>query len=203
MLEETSPYPIRIRGELTDPPGRGLWLIKWLLLIPHIFVLAFLGLAFFMLSVIAFFAILITGKYPRSIFDFNVGVLRWSWRVGFYGYQALGTDRYPPFSLEPMDDYPADLQVDYPETLSRGLVLVKWWLLVIPHAIIVGIFQGGSNSSGLAPLLAVISAIIVLFTGEYPKDLFNLVIGMNRWTYRVYGYAGLMRDEYPPFSLSD
>jgi len=203
MPEETLPYPIRIRGELTDPPGRGLWLIKWLLLIPHIFVLALLGFAFFMLSVVAFFAILINGKYPRGIFDFNVGVLRWSWRVGFYGYQALGTDRYPPFSLEPMDDYPADLYVEYPETLSRGLVLIKWWLLVIPHAIIVGIFQGGGNSSGLAPLLAVISAVIVLFTGEYPKDLFNLVMGMNRWTYRVYGYTGLMRDEYPPFSLSD
>ena len=57
--------------------------------------LAFLWIALFVLPVIAFFAILLTGKYPRAIFDFNLGVLKWTWRVGFYSYNALGTDRYP------------------------------------------------------------------------------------------------------------
>ena len=154
--------------------------------------------------IIAFFAILFTGKYPRGLFDFNAGVLRWSWRVGFYSYQALATDKYPPFSLEPDDDYPADLTIEYPEKLSRGLVLVKWWLLAIPQYIIVSIFMGGGEGAGgLVFVLAIIAAIVLLFTGKYPESIFKLVVGMNRWAFRVYAYASLMTDEYPPFRLWD
>jgi len=198
-------YPVSVRGELTEPPSNALWLIKWLLAIPHYIILSFLLIAFLVAWVIAFFAILFTGKYPKGLFDFNVGVLRWSWRVGFYSYQALATDKYPPFTLESVDDYPADLEVVYPENLSQGLVLVKWWLLAIPHYIIVGLFQGGGGEGGggLVSILAIIAAIILLFTGKYNKDIFDLVIGMNRWSYRVAGYVFLMTDEYPPFRLQD
>ncbi|MFQ5860857.1 MAG: DUF4389 domain-containing protein [Dehalococcoidia bacterium] len=202
---EQPAYPVVITGEKDAELNRWLPLVKWLLAIPHYIVLFFLWIALVILTIIAFFAILFTGRYPKGIFDFNVGVLRWSWRVGFYTYQALGTDRYPPFSLEERD-YPANLEVKYPERLSRGLVLVKWWLLAIPHYLVVGIFTGGAGyrqGGGLISLLVLFAAVALLFTRRYPRDIFDLVLGMNRWVYRVAGYALLMTDRYPPFRLSE
>lgn len=199
---ETS-YPVSVEGQLDPNLSRWLWLVKPVLAIPHYIVLFFLWVAFAVLWVVAFFAILFTGKYPRGMFDFNVGVLRWTWRVGFYVFGVFGTDRYPPFSLKPLE-YPATLDVEYPEKLSRGLVLVKWWLLAIPHYIVVGILHGGwgPRSGGLNAVLVLFAVVVLLFTGRYPVSLFDLVIGFNRWAFRVAAYASLMRDEYPPFRLS-
>jgi hypothetical protein len=204
-MAKSKTYPVSVKGELSLPPANGWWLLKWLLAIPHYIVLMFLWVAFVVVCVIAFFAILFTGKYPRGLFDFNAGVLRWSWRVGFYSYSALGTDKYPPFSLEPDKGYPADLEIAYPRKLSRGLVLVKWWLLAIPHYIVIGMMQGGQGGrgGGLLLILVLIAGIVLLFTGKYPKDIFKLVVGINRWAYRVSAYAALMTDEYPPFRLWD
>ncbi|MHB8105375.1 MAG: DUF4389 domain-containing protein [Dehalococcoidales bacterium] len=230
-----SAYPVDIKGDLSAPPERGWWLIKWLLAIPHYIILVFLAIAFVVVAIIAFFAILFTGKYPRGLFKFNSGVLRWGWRVSFYSYGALATDKYPPFSLEPDPSYPADIEIPYPEKFSRGLALVKWWLLAIPHYIIVGVFMGGwtwgmhwggtpaqswdwqigdqvvhmdkwqtsSGGTNLILVLAIFAAIYLMFTARYPKDIFKLVMGFNRWVFRVAAYASLMTDEYPPFRLWD
>ena len=143
-------YPLEIRGDLSPELSRWLWLVKWILAIPHIIVLIFLSIAFIVLTIVAFFAILITARYPRGMFNFNVGVMRWWWRVAFYAIGPLGTDRYPPFSLASDDDYPADLSVDYPERLSRVKVLFKWWLLAIPHYAVILFFAGAGNLLGNA-----------------------------------------------------
>jgi Domain of unknown function (DUF4389) len=225
-------YPVQLTGHLDTPLSRGLWIVKWLLAIPHFIVLAFLWFAFVAVTIIAGFAILFTGRYPRSWFRFNVGVLRWNWRVTFYAYSALGTDRYPPFTLA-KTNYPADFDVDYPERLSHGLVLVKWWLLAIPHLVVTAILggsalwwwgwtgrmwfgqswggqpwggvPGGANVWGpgvsLVGLLVFIAGVILLFSGRYQRPLFDFIMGLNRWVYRVIAYTALMRDEYPPFRL--
>jgi hypothetical protein len=192
--------PVTVEGWI-DAPSRWLWLVKWLLALPHLIVLTFLWLAFAVLTVVAGVSIAVTGRYPRSIFDFNAGVLRWTWRVQLYAF-TLSTDRYPPFSLGVEPEYPARLEVEYPEQLSRGLVWVKWWLLAIPQYLIVAAFNGGVGPHlGLIGVLSLVAGVTLAATGAYPEGIFGFVMGLHRWTWRVLAYAALMRDEYPPFRL--
>lgn len=210
-------HPLTLTAHLDSRLSRWMWLVKWFLAIPHVIALAFLWVAFVVLTFVAAVAIVFTGSYPRGIFDFNVGVLRWSWRVSHYASTGgLGTDRYPPFTLQPAPGDLATLDVAYPERLSRGLVFVKW-LLALPHVIIVAILAGGSvrwfafdgdsvgfdptGGGGLLGLLGLIAGFALLFTGRYPRALFDLIIGLNRWVYRTVVYLALMTDEYPPFRL--
>jgi hypothetical protein len=137
--------------------------------------------------------ILFRQKYPRWWFDWNLELLRFSNRIGVY--LALMDDRYPS------TDEPQAVALDFPypdakQGLNRWLPLVKWFL-AIPHYIVLAFLW----------LAAVVSVIItwfaILFTGRYPRRLFDFVLGVFRWTNRVVGYAFiLVTDQYPPFRLS-
>ena len=213
MTRSHGTSPLHLTG-LIEPDGSSWrWLGKWLLAIPHFVVLSFLWIGFVLSTVVAGIAILVTRRYPRRIFDFNVGVLRWSWRVSFYAFSALGTSQYPPFSLAEHLDYPATLELEYPERFSRGLVLIKSWLLAIPHYLIVAIPLGAiwsvstddgdgllyASADGLLGLLVLFATAALLFTTRQPQPLYDFVLASNRWAFRVVAYAGLMTDAYPPF----
>jgi len=211
----TTPQPamatVRLDGTLDPRLSRWLWLVKMVLAIPHFVILAALWIPFILTTLFAGIAILTTGHYPRRLFDFNVGILRWNWRVGFYVYAALGTDKYPPFSLAPRADYPAHFDVAYDSRLSRKLVLLKW-LMAVPHILIVALIMGtllsfvprtdvSTAAFSVLNVLVVIAGIVLLITATYPRPLFDLLIGINRWVYRVVAYVAFMHDEYPPFRL--
>ncbi len=135
--------PVVMSAVLDPGLSRWLWLVKWFLALPHLVVLAFLWAVFVVLTVVAGFTILFTGSYPRAIFDFNVGVLRWSWRVGYYATSGAWAPTATRPSASPSSPTtPPTLDVAYPGPLSRGLVLVKW-LLGFPHYVIVAILVGG------------------------------------------------------------
>ncbi|MDT5143968.1 MAG: hypothetical protein QOI79_3331 [Mycobacterium sp.] len=186
--------PVRVRGDL-DAPSRWLWLFKWCVLaVPHYPILILLYLAYPLATVLAGLTILFTGRYPRPLFDFNVGVLRWSWRVMNYRFPMNSTDKYPPFTLASRPGYPGDLEVDYPERLTNWAVLVKW-LLAIPQILICWAMEP------LLQLLCVIAPFWLLFTGTIPRGMSGLLLGIVRWRYRVAVYVSLMRDEYPPFRM--
>ena len=185
-------YPVRYDVEYPEELSRWLIFVKLLLAIPHFIILWALGIAAGVMGFIAFFAILFTKRYPRGLFDFVVNVNRWSANVD--AYTGLLRDEYPPFSWEP-GQYAVTYEVDYPEKLNRWLPLVKWWLLAIPHYILL-------FALGIAAFVVYIIAwFAILFTKRYPRGLFDFTVGYTRWEYRVNAYAGLLRDEYPPFSL--
>jgi hypothetical protein len=197
-------YPLRVEARRDQTLSRGLWLVKWLLLIPHYLSLLVLWTGMVVLTLVAYLAVLFTGRYPAAIRAYNVGVLRWSWRVGYYGYQALGTDRYPPFTLADTPDYPARLRFTEDGPPRRWLPLVAW-LLAIPHLIVLGALNGAASRAGtplsVTLVVLLVAAVALLFTGRYPNGLYQLLVGLARWNLRVLAYLILLPRQYPPLRL--
>ena len=187
-------YPVELVGEYQERVNRFLWLIKWILLIPHIIVLWLVSIPVIITTPLSWLAVVILGRYPSFLWSYHAGLLRWNWRINFYSYEAGNTDQYPPFSFGPRDEYPADLIIEYPESSSRLTGFFRW-LLIIPHWIITAILQE------IVGILVLFALVLVLFTGRYPEGMFNIIMGINRWIYRVSAYGWLLVDDYPPFSF--
>lgn len=192
-----SSYPARL--DLRGPEEIRNWrpLVNWLLGIPQLLVANALRSLAQVLLLIAFFAVLFTKRIPRGLFDTITMTYRYRWRV--LSFVLWMRESYPPFDFTPaaQDDGadPASVSVDYPAELNRWLPLVKW-LLAIPHYMVLVFLYLGGVAVGLIAFFA------VLFTGRYPEGMRSYLVGLARWSLRVRSYAGLLRDEYPPFSLT-
>ncbi len=191
MEAQAPAYPLRFEVEYAEECSRWLIFVKWLLALPHFLILYALSIVASVVTLLAFFAVLFTKRYPRGLFDLVVNVNRWNANVT--AYVGLFRDEYPPFSWEP-NQYAVTYEVDYPEVLNRWLPLIKW-LLAIPHVIVLYFLYIG------AFVAWVIAWFAILFTKRFPRGLFNFIVGVLRWNYRVNAYTNLLRDEYPPFSL--
>ena len=191
-------YPVRFDVEYPEKLSRllnNIPYLKAILLIPHIIVLLVMWIIAGVLGFIAWWAILFTARYPRGLFDFVVNVQRWGLNV--YGYNAMMRDEYPPFSGDDGKYPPASYSVQYPDRLSRLLNNIPYLksVLLIPHIIVLIFLLIGSA------VVTFIAWWAILFTGRYPRGLFDYSVGVLRWSTRVSAYSSMLTDEYPPFSL--
>jgi hypothetical protein len=183
-------YPVYLDIEHQEEYSRFMPLIKWLLAIPHYLVLLVLGIGALFVVIISFFAVLFTGRYPRGMFDYMVGVHRWALRV--VAYTDLMVDPYPPFTLADDPDYPVQFDIEYPEFVNRWRPLVHW-LLIIPFAIVAYIIYY------LGRILVFFAFFTILFAKTYPEGMFNIVQISLRWLARASAYENWMVTRYPPF----
>ena len=212
MTTSGSDHPVRFEADYPETPSRVLSLLgvlaipftlvyslKMILLIPHLVVLTILGLVGLVVAYIGYWVVLITGKYPEGMFNFLYGVQCWNARTDswLYGW----SDNYPPFSLSG-SEYSARLEIDAPEAPSRllalfgALFMIIKFILLIPHIVILGVL-------GIVSIVvAYIGYWAVLITGSYPRGLFNLITGFQRWEYRTTSWLLGLTDQYPPFSLT-
>jgi hypothetical protein len=186
----SAPYDVVTEFDRQEEYNRWLPFVKWLLLIPHWFVLVFLGLGAFFALVYAWFAVLITGKFPQGVHKFVLGVYRWATRVSAYG--LLMTDQYPPFSLDADEGYPARFDAVYNEDIARWRPLVNW-LLAIPYLIIANVLLN------LAYIVSFIAFFTILFTKRFPPGLFDFNVVAMRWVNRGNYFTYFMSEKYPPF----
>ncbi len=212
MTTMNSEYPVRLEIDPPDSQNRLTVFFRPILAIPHWIAIFILGIAAFVVWLLASFSIVIAGRYPEPLLRFSTGYARWATRVSAYG-GVLGsdesqtylwvtggflTDKYPPFTLGEAPDYPVRLFVE--EQVEGRNRLTGFFpiriIMTIPHyivLIILGIFVT------LATIVAWLGGTVL---GRLPDWLHDFIAGYTRWSTRVSIYSGLLVDEYPPFSLN-
>ena len=165
--------------------------------LPHGFLLIFMSIASSFVGIINFWSILITGKMIRSMFDFQLNLMRWSLRVNARLMNLI--DGYPAFGMA-HNDADVVLDIEYPETSNRVSVLLRAmfgiWYVLIPHAFLLFFLQIG------VMFVRIIAFWAVLFTGKYPEGMHAYMVGVIRWNIRVSAFMSYLTDTYPPFSRS-
>jgi hypothetical protein len=194
---------MQVNVRYQDSFSRGELILRTLfgfiyILIPHLLILLFVMIASSIIGFIAFWAILFTGKFPRGMWDFQMGVLRWNLRLNARLNNIA--DGYPAFGLN-VDDPNTSIELAYPESSSRGLVLLRVFFgfiyVYIPHGLCL-LFLGLG-----AAIVRFLAFWIVLFTAKYPQGMFDFMVGVQRWGLRVSAYMMYLTDTYPPFSLEN
>ena len=193
MTAEAPGYPVQFEVAEVAAQNRLSVLFRWLLVIPHVIVLSFLGLAAGVVVTFAWFTIVIAGRFPAGMVRFTAGYARWAARANAYG--SLLTDRYPPFSMDEEPDYPVRLVIPERTTNRSRLTTFFRWLLLIPHQIILSLI------GIVVPVVGFAAWLVGVVMGRLPEGLHNFLYGYTCWTERVSAYAYLLVDEYPPFSF--
>jgi Domain of unknown function (DUF4389) len=187
-------YPVSLDVDPPAPQSRLTVFFRILMVIPHLIILAFIGIGLAVVTFIAWWAILFTGKYPAGMANFSAGTLRWMTRV--MSYLSLLTGKYPAFSMDDDSAYPIRLSVE-PELTGRNRLTTFFRIImIIPHYIVLYFIQIAVQ------IVQLISWVIALFTGRVPDGLHTFMAGYQRWNARYIAYALLLTDKYPPFSLS-
>lgn len=195
MTLQQDAYPVQLNIDYPEEPlNRLSSFFRLLFLIPIGIVLAAVNSAGLLLAP-PLLLILFRQKYPRWWFDWNLELMRFTNRVTAYAF--LLRDEYPSTD----EEQSVHLNIAYPDVpnqLNRWLPLVKFWLLAIPHYIVLAIL------GMIVVVVWIIAWFAILFTGRYPRDLFNFIVGVMRWSVRVQAYAVTMTtDKYPPFRLGE
>jgi hypothetical protein len=187
-------YPIDVQADPRGDQNRLTILFRIILVFPHAIILYLMQIAVSVITVVAWFAILITGKYPAGMLAFAVDVYHWQTRVG--GYMYLLTCLYPPFRTGADDTYPVRF-VSGEQSEGRNRLTVAFRvILVIPHMIVLYFVL-------LAAFFVLIAAWVAgIIAGRVPEGMHNFLAGTLRWNTRVNAYFQLLTDAYPPFSLT-
>jgi uncharacterized protein DUF4389 len=191
MTTGNTGYPVQLEVDYPPRLSRLLIFVKWLLWIPLGVEAFVLGIVLYIVMILGFVAVLVTGRFPESLWGFVTGFERWRIRVS--SYLLLQTDRYPPFGLSDDPGYPVRLHVEYPDRIPRWAPLLHW-LLVIPYLVVAAVI------ALVAFLGAIVAWFAILITGRYPEALFNLVSVALRWTARGTLYSFWAVRSYPPFT---
>jgi hypothetical protein len=187
-------YPVQYEADYNREPNRWTTFFRLLLAIPWVIVAAFWGLLLIFTHLFAWVAIIVLGRYPQWLFDFNSGVVRFGVRVSAWIY--LQTDEWPPFSLKDDPSYPIRVNIaPAAESQSRLKALFRW-ILALPVVLVLSY-----GTSYIQTAAGFVAWLTIVFRGYMPEGIHTMLTFVNSFHARVFGYLTFLTDDYPPIGL--